>query len=389
MKYDFPVIEHIDDVLPAIMGDENFFVAEREGYKVINYLLSNDSSFPPVKTKDDAIRRECRGIIFDSKGYTVRRPYQKFFNVNEREETLVANIDWSQSHTVLHKLDGSMIAPFYVGDKLVWGTKMGDTDVAKPVQEFVEQHPEYIKFAERCFDSNLTPIFEWVSRKQRIVIDYPDDQLILVAIRGISTGFYFPYNVMVDTAKKYNVPVVEAYEVQCVSDAYKFIESLTPQENMEGVVVRFEDGHMIKIKTEWYVRIHKNKELVSSEKNLVDLIGNNAVDDVLPFLPDVDRDRVKMYQEKFSVNFIEKANEIKQILYVLKVTNVSRKQFALDSAKWQPMFRAIIFKLFDEENINELYLVEDFLWGLIQKHCTSNQMFAKLKEWLLKDISYE
>ena len=52
----------------------------------------------------------------------------KFFNVNEREETLIQHIDFSQPHLILEKLDGSMITPFEVDSRIRWGTKMGLTD---------------------------------------------------------------------------------------------------------------------------------------------------------------------------------------------------------------------------------------------------------------------
>ena len=37
MNYEFPTIRNISDVLPAIMGRDEFVVAEKEGYTVINY----------------------------------------------------------------------------------------------------------------------------------------------------------------------------------------------------------------------------------------------------------------------------------------------------------------------------------------------------------------
>ncbi len=99
MNYEFPYISTISDVLLAIEGRDEFVVAEKEGYTVINYNVMMADTFPDVI--DDqasgmfeqydyyaALRRECRGIIFDTAtGEILRRPFHKFFNVNEREET--------------------------------------------------------------------------------------------------------------------------------------------------------------------------------------------------------------------------------------------------------------------------------------------------------------
>jgi hypothetical protein len=39
-------------------------------------------------------------------------------------------------------------------------------------------------------DGDMTPIFEWCSRNQRIVVDYPEDMLVLTAVRDNIEGVY-------------------------------------------------------------------------------------------------------------------------------------------------------------------------------------------------------
>lgn len=87
----------------------------------------------------------------------------------------------------------SMITPIPVDGNIRWGTKMGVTDVALGAEEFVAKNPQYQELAKWCIQNKKTPIFEWVSRKQRIVIDYEEDNLILIAIRDNVTGEYMPY----------------------------------------------------------------------------------------------------------------------------------------------------------------------------------------------------
>lgn len=206
MHYPFPKIESLDDVLPAIEGRDEFIVAKREHYTVVNYLVVMDDTFPEVKTaggsalmreeatRHKAIRRECRGLVFGNDGKVISRRLHKFFNVNERDETQADKIDLSKPHVILEKLDGSMITPIPIGDGIRWGTKMGVTEVALGAEEFVAKNPQYQELARWCIDNGKTPIFEWVSRKQRIVIDYEEDDLILIAIRDNITGEYMPYS---------------------------------------------------------------------------------------------------------------------------------------------------------------------------------------------------
>lgn len=199
--YEFPHIRNLNDIRPAIAGRDEFIVAERDWGYVVNYNVNFADTFPTPNTDDEElnhlykIRRECRGLIFDNNENIISRPLHKFFNINEREETQSSNIDLSQSHIILEKIDGSFIRPFRTLDGILrWGTKMGETEVANLVIPFLEKNKNYIDFAHWACDNNLTPIFEFTSRKQRIVVDYGrEDNLTLLAIRHNFTGDYIPY----------------------------------------------------------------------------------------------------------------------------------------------------------------------------------------------------
>jgi RNA ligase len=208
MNYEFPHITNIADVLPAIEGRDEFVVAKKEGYTVINYNVMMADTFPDVETDYDEfsssvdpniakIRRECRGIIFDTEtGDIIRRPFHKFFNVNEREETQDHVIDLSRPHAILEKLDGSMIAVFSHEGKLIWGTKMVAQDFHELVEQFIKSsNIDYEGFCWETINSGYTPIFEWMHPQKRIVIDYgKEPNLILTAIRHIVTGQYVSLN---------------------------------------------------------------------------------------------------------------------------------------------------------------------------------------------------
>ncbi len=361
MNYEFPLINNISDVLPAIEGRDEFVVAEKEGYTVINYNVMMADTFPDIVddlggwniTADKAneiaaIRRELRGIIFDSlTGDIIRRPFHKFFNVNERDETQDHRIDLSQPHAILEKLDGSMIAPFIVNGEMIWGTKMGATDVAKPVEEFVKNNPHYLSFANWMLSMNLTPIFEWCSRKQRIVLDYKEDQLILTAIRHLHDGHYVNRESMIGFAEDGgNIPVVRAFDPQ--TDMKAFLEYVRDLEDLEGFVVRFDDGHMLKLKCHWYIQIHKAKEAILQDRNIVELILEEHLDDVKAHLPAEDRDRLTQFESDVNRGVRDIVNRVVNILHGLSVTGTDRKTFALDIApEFDNFIRPILFKNFD------------------------------------------
>ena len=205
MNYTFPTITNINDVLPHIEGREEFRVFDKEWYTVVNYMVNLEDTFPSItvaggsakmraaRALENAMRRECRGLIFDKEGNLISRPYHKFFNIGEKQETHQNKVNLNDPHVILEKLDGSMIRPIPTKEGFRLATKAGVTDVAMNAETFIADKPQYSELINYCIENNLTPIFEWVSRKNRIVVDYPEENLILTAVRHNTTGEYLPY----------------------------------------------------------------------------------------------------------------------------------------------------------------------------------------------------
>ena len=171
MDYEFPLIRHISDVLPAIEGFPEIIVAEKDGYTVINYVVSTPDTWKRSGNADLAnfyggyeawtIRRECRGLIFAEDGTIMSRPFHKFFNLGEKEETLPTAIDFGQEHRVMSKMDGSMIRPIIVKGVLRLATKMGVTDVAVEAEKTLnDEQRDWLRMA---VEQGITPLFEYVA----------------------------------------------------------------------------------------------------------------------------------------------------------------------------------------------------------------------------------
>lgn len=336
MNYQFPIIANIEQAREAIKDRPEFVEAHRGDHIIFNYNLSKDDSF------DCHMRRELRGLVFCAQtGEVLSRRFHKFFNLNEREETNNLNIDWGIPHVVLHKMDGSMISPIFLDGEIRWGTKMGITDVGLQCEKFVKDKQNYCSFAYSMNEVNLTPIFEYIAPSNRIVIEYQEENLILLAIRHNKTGEYASYDNLVKTAKFWNVPFVQKYS----GPLFKLKE----QTDIEGVVVLFENGHMLKIKTDWYIAIHKAKENLLFEKNVIKLILNEQLDDILPNLPEKDRDRLLKYQMCLVSSIDTHVKECKEFIDHMKWMNYDRKSIASIVNESIPEFaRSIIFKCLDD-----------------------------------------
>lgn len=394
MNYEFPKIYNIDDVLWAIKDSPEFIVAEKDGYKVVNYVVATHETFPEVNYDDpvDKIvaaktRRECRGLVFDAvTGELINRRYHKFFNVNEREETSLQKIDWNKPHVILEKLDGSMVSPCYVNGHIRWMTKMGITDTSMEAEAFVasRSEPDYMGFAETMLKQGATPIFEWCSNKNRIVLDYPEDRLVLTAIRDNETGKYVPHHI--DARNGWGIPVVKAYDVNDSKHPSYVVDMVRAAEDFEGIVVRFDDGHMVKVKSDWYVRIHKVKSLLGQERDVTALILNNELDDLMPVLPKEDVERVEKFREKLTLALRESALGISTVTKSVR-SRMDRKTFALSvSNDMHPLHKSMVFQFWDKECDN--HLTYHAIVATILKHCGNNASYQKVKEAFFEGIDY-
>lgn len=328
--YQWPIIKNLDDVLPHIEGRSEFNVNERDEHLVVDYSYTTPDTFPPIPVeagpaRDTAImRRECRGLLFNKDGGLLRRSLHKFMNIGEREEYLPENIDFSKPHHILDKLDGSMLSSYMAPDdqvkwisqqdsthfvgKVFWGTQFGNTDVADGASKFVvESNFDYEGFARSCMSEGWTPIFEWCSLKNRVVIRHEQPKLVLIAIRHQTTGCYKTYNEMVDIARDCNIPVVKSFG-RVDDDPNAFIERTRGEEDIEGYIVRFDDGHSTKLKCDWYVRFHNAVENLVHEKNVWKIVLHDEVDDVLPVLMEHDKDHLIEFYTNMNVAMADAAD---------------------------------------------------------------------------------
>ena len=192
-NYPFPFIQDIDQVKPLIEHKREFVLTQHDGYSIGQYLITKSDTFPPIKGNNalsSAILRECRGIAFDSQGKVISRPFHKFFNINEREETLLRNLDFSGGYDILEKLDGAMIRPIPLNGHYRLATKLGVSKQSLDAEVFIATRPEYDKLIRQALALNYTPIFEWCSPKLKSVVQYQQEQLTLLASRHNWTGQY-------------------------------------------------------------------------------------------------------------------------------------------------------------------------------------------------------
>jgi RNA ligase len=322
------------------------FVEKRipEGYSFFNYTYMTRQTFPePNSAPNDDIRhyymmmRECRGICFDHEtGRVISRPFQKFFNINEKEETQQDKLDLTNDHHILEKMDGTMICAtltrlqgkFTTDGKqlytLRFRTKMGwDTDPSKMLEQLIfltgnlDERPKYtvdehgvatecnpkdvdnthfslkekqikrnyINFCIKWINLGFTPLFEFVSPENMIVLVYEEPQLSLLALRHNVSGEYLPYEITKQDAENHQVPIIKPFEME--SKSIEQVMGVVKEMNgVEGFVLRFNStGMMYKIKSSWYVELHKTKTKsmwsTFTEPDIWRAVLDGTIDDIL------------------------------------------------------------------------------------------------------------
>lgn len=396
----FPILNTVDPIIDLVKDLPEFKISENHehGFGYISYMVAFEDTFGDLtkaKTEkerlDVMLRREARGIKYDLKTHqVVGRTYHKFFNANERAETNMGKVDMSQEHHLLDKLDGSMVSPYRTpSNKLIMLTKKGISDVGALATGWSAENQTYRKFYDKIMDQNKTPIFEWCSRKSRIVIDYPTDRMVLTAIRDNVTGEYDHYDAMRELALENNIDVVQAYKSNFNSlDA--IIGEIRHLLDMEGIIVRFTDGNMLKIKGEWYCAIHRVASNFKFEKDIIRMLVSETIDDAKPFLGD----DLKEAADKFHHALIGEMKRIASEIYWETVTahdrfNGSAKRFAEYIqgdlkliGRSKVMFKAYREELSEEEIYNQIV-------AIVLGSCSTASKVEAIRHHYLGDLRWE
>lgn len=375
MQYEFPVIRTFADVVDAIRGYDEIIVAEKDGYRVVNYVVAGPETFSMENGGE--IRRECRGLIFDTEGRLISRPFHKFFNVGERLETHPENLDLARAHVIMDKLDGSMIRPFILEGNLHLGTKMGITDVSLQAEKWLKANDASGEKWQWMFDvcvAGWTPLFEWISPSNQIVLPYKESDLVLLGMRDNLTGEYASRDIL----ERSPFTLVGVHESK-TSSAREFAEKVALEEDVEGYIIQdITTGHMVKLKCSWYVSIHKTLERVAYDRNIVDLILSESLDDALSLLPVAKQEYINDFEARFWKAVNRKYVHLTTIIgKAIKDYEGDKKRIALELVPTIDKADApFIFRVIDGNELRPLLLEK------ISNNVSRNTKWEECAKWL-------
>ena len=244
----------------------------------------------------DQMTTKARGIFIDTeKNKIVARSYDKFFQVNERKETKIEELENTISYPVTFyvKYNGFLGILSIVDNELFFASKSTNTgeyvEYFKTIfyQTFAEKTINKIK--EKINKENVTFVFEVIDPiNDPHIIKYAKSNLILLdIIKNTSEYKKESFEFLQKFANKNNIQVKEkAYVAKTKEEFTKIINEVTLEnykwnnQYIEGFVTEDSKDFMLKIKlnyyTTWkYLRTKmetalKNQKFKSKEKNALE-----------------------------------------------------------------------------------------------------------------------
>ena len=277
----------------------------------------------------------CRGLICDTEGNVVARPFRKFFNL-EQVESLP-----DEPFEVYEKMDGSLgILYWWKGEPCIATRGSFDSEQARFATAWAAKNRSLFDGLRR----DRTYLFEIIYPSNRIVVNYGGAEfLALLAAIDTATGREFPIDDL-----GFCTPA--RYEgVTSVQDLKRVNWS-----NAEGFVIRFAGGLRVKVKMEEYVRLHKLLTGISEKRILEDfLVPGNDIRPLLERVPDEFYDWVRGTVDRFLVEFAKiEMTASAEMDQVTQQGCRTRKEYAAAFTKSPNMH--ILFRMLDGKNYSNL-----------------------------------
>lgn len=193
---------------------------------------------------------------------------------------------------------------------------------------------------------------------------------------------------LVSLSKKFDLPLVNVFEID--SSLKNILSQISILKNNEGLVVKYDIGdysYFIKVKTEDYVKIHKMISTIIVDRNLVELIFLEKIDDVLPVLKnDKLRDAILKYENDFTINIENLATNILDFFnnsINLIPENIDQKekkkifatQFVVNKKEWS----TFLYQLWEKEE-KSLFQSLEIIKNYYLKNITNNKKFEEFRK---------
>ena len=290
----------------------------------------------------DDVTLNCRGLILDTEGNIIARPFPKFFNYEEHSAEEIPN----ELFEVYEKMDGSLGICFYYNGEWHMATRGSFTS-----EQAIRGKEMLDKYDTSKLNTHYTYLFEIIYKENRIVVDYDFEDLVLLAVIDTETGAEPGLN----SVNTHDFRVVMRYNTfgEGLDELKKEISN-----DREGYVIRFRNGMRMKIKGDEYVRLHRILTNFSTTDIWELLRTKGNMDEFLDRVPDEFDNWVKKTMLELIVQYETIEYNAKISFETLKSRCETKKEFALTAV--HDMHSSILFSMWDGKSY------EDTIWKMIK-----------------------
>lgn len=217
-----------------------------------------------------------RSSIWDIDGNLISAGFKKFGNYGENPDVFTIPDKIGKYDRIEEKLDGSLLIVTYINGKLSMRTR-GTFDArimpnSDELNLLIQKYPSVFDNAYIRLGGHSL-LLEWLSPSNVIILNYGDEpDLRLIGVVRHKDYTYFRTNELELLSDDLNISLPEQYKFKNIDD---MIKSVTELKGKEGCVWYSKNGqHLLKIKSVWYLALHRVKSEINSIKNVVDVFFN-------------------------------------------------------------------------------------------------------------------
>ena len=214
-----------------------------------------------------------RSSLWNSCGLLVSGGLKKFTNFGENQEVFPLPKSLEDSY-MPEKIDGSCLIISKYKGKFIKRIRAG-IDLSGMVRNgheigpLMAKYPKILKLAAHKMDWNFSIILEWVSPLNRIVIEYPEPDLILTGLVWHDDYTLMPQDGLDQLAKDLGLNRPKYYYFETLSEMLAAVKEF---KGVEGIVLYTNNGQTLhKIKGDLYCKLHFLKSKFCSVRNVIDL----------------------------------------------------------------------------------------------------------------------
>lgn len=259
---------HINDLLDVneLNHEITLGYVKVQKHNELPLLIYNYTPKAQYDNRWNSITKKTRGLILDSEGFVVARPFDKFFNWGDFANNNQGGWQHEDEVEVTDKVDGSL-GILYPSSLTPTGFGIATRGSFHSVQ--AEHATAWLQKNYNpntgAFHPGSTYLFEIVYPQNRIVVDYgQDDALYLIGVRDTQTGILFSIRdrqISISEeprGRQAATPSIPRTQVLEYSSFGEFLRKYRPPKGVEGCVVRnVVTGEQLKFKTEEYCALHK------------------------------------------------------------------------------------------------------------------------------------